>query len=107
MTRDISDRLRLFTGGLKVRRLALNMDQIERFNPPPNAAKEADSRCAGYTRLYGQKSWELDALNPKALVGLVKSAVLDLRDDSVWRERERLEHRYKSELRELAEAARP
>ncbi len=34
MTRDITDRLELFMGGLEVKRLALNMDQVEQYNPP-------------------------------------------------------------------------
>ena len=41
MTRDNADRLHLFAGQrVEVRRLALNMEQIEEFNPPPNPAKE-------------------------------------------------------------------
>jgi hypothetical protein len=45
MTRDNRDRLTMFARrDVEVRRLALNMDQIERFRPPPNFAKETDSR---------------------------------------------------------------
>lgn len=106
MTRDVLDRLCLFMGGLEVRRLALNMDQIEQYKPPPNPAKFTDSRIAGYVKRYGRESWELDALNPEALVGLIKSAVLDLRDEQMWTDRQVLEHQYKSELRELAETER-
>jgi hypothetical protein len=49
MTRDNRDRLAMFARqGVEVRRLALNMEQIERYRPPPNFAKETDSRYAAY-----------------------------------------------------------
>ncbi len=39
MTRDIFDRLALFAGEMQVDRLALNWNQVEQYNPPPNPAK--------------------------------------------------------------------
>lgn len=82
MSRDIEDRLALFAGPgrVEVRRLALNMDQVKRFNPPPNPAKETDSRCSGYKSQFGDESWELDALEPKFLAELIRDAVYELRD---------------------------
>ena len=47
MTRDIFDRLQTFMGGAEVKRLALNWDQVEMYNPPPNPAKLTDSRANG------------------------------------------------------------
>lgn len=88
MTRDNRDRLELFMGGVKVERLALNMDQINQYNPPPNPAKESDSRFVRYTELYGNESWELDALEPQVMVGLIEAAVLSVRDDLRWQERQ-------------------
>jgi hypothetical protein len=70
MTRDNTDRLDLFArSGVEVRRLALNWDQVQQYRPPPNPAKETDSRCAGYVAEYGHESWELDALDPKVKIG--------------------------------------
>jgi hypothetical protein len=86
MTRDIDDRLRLFTGGLDVNRLALNMDQVEQYSPPPNPAKITDSRAAVYIREYGDESWELDALDPATLAALVRTAVEGIRDKDKWSE---------------------
>jgi hypothetical protein len=67
MSRDIAARIALFMGIDKfpVQRIALNMDQVEHYGPPPNPAKITDSRCAGYIRNYGEESWELDALEPQ------------------------------------------
>ena len=84
MTRDIEDRLRVFGSRVRVERVALNMDQIEEQNPPPNPAKVTDSRFEHYLAQYGSKSWELDALDPAFLSELVREAVVDLRDDGLW-----------------------
>jgi hypothetical protein len=69
---------------LTVDRVALNMDQIRRYNPPPNPAKLSDARGRGYVRKYGVSSWELDALDVRTLVALVQSGVVKYRDDEKW-----------------------
>lgn len=85
MTGDIERRLQMFDAGeVEIRRLALNMDQIRRYNPPPNPAKESDSRFRKYRAEHGDKSWELDALEPKVLARLVRSEVESLIDDDLW-----------------------
>ena len=91
MTRDIIDRAELYIGyhisnELVVERIALNYDQIEEYNPPPNPAKESDSRAAVYVAQFGHSSWELDALNPDTLDGLITSAVLQFRDNDIYQE---------------------
>lgn len=89
MTRDIRDRIATFVGSdVEVRRLALNMDQVDQYNPPPNPAKETDARFVGYVEAYGDQSWELDALDPTVLANLVRVAVLRVRDDDLWEEAE-------------------
>jgi len=103
MTRDIEDRIYLFAQRpVVVRRLALNMDQIEEFKPPPNPAKLTDSRALDYVRQYGRSSWELDALEPKILTDLVAEEVMRLRDDTLWDEEVSREERYRSKLRDIA-----
>lgn len=75
-----------FDGGVNVKRLALNSDQIEEYTPPPNPAKLTDSRIAGYSKVHGMESWELDALEPKVLTALIEDEVLDIRDETKWDE---------------------
>jgi len=87
MTRDIIDRMDLFMGGLRLERLALNMDQVEQYNPPPNPAKTTDSRYAGYIAEFGDESWELDALEPKVIADLIRKAVVALIDKKKWKAR--------------------
>lgn len=73
MTRDIRDRLELMSwGDIEVRRIALNMDQVRQYDPPPNPAKLTDSRGSSYVMEYGDDSWELDALEPSVLTALIQ-----------------------------------
>lgn len=90
MTRDNFDRLKMFSdNNVTVERIALNMDQIRAFNPPPSPAKTTDSRGTGYIEKFGIDSWELDALEPSMLVDLIERNVAKHRDDSLYAERER------------------
>lgn len=97
MTRDNADRLDLLSGGfVDVRRIALNRDQIDEFNPPPNPAKITDSRAAEYIANHGRTSWELDALEPSVMVDLITSEIEPLIIPEAWgraaeRERENRE----------------
>jgi hypothetical protein len=86
MSRDIVDRLNMFMddGSLKFKRMALNMEQIRRYKPPPNPAKLTDARCAGYIAEFGTSSWELDALEPRVISDLIERALNDLIDRPVW-----------------------
>lgn len=87
MTRDNADRLVMFARNgseVEVRRLALNMDQVERYNPPPNPAKATDARFEGYAAIHGDESWELDALEPQLISDLVRQNVEALIDQERW-----------------------
>lgn len=87
MTRDVQERLEMYSGGdIEVQRVALNMDQVRRLNPPENPAKSSDSRFASYLARFGESSWELDAIEPRQLAAIVRRAVLGVRDDELWDE---------------------
>lgn len=88
MTRDIADRLNLFCGYdvVEVKRIALNWNQVEQYNPPPNPAKLTDSRVAGYLDRFGASSWELDALQPRTITELIQDEVFSVRDVDLWTE---------------------
>ena len=75
MTRDIRERMAIFGATVDVNRIALNMPQIRQYRPPPNPAKETDTRAAGYIAEHGSHSWELDALKPEILDGLITEAI--------------------------------
>lgn len=86
MTRDNSERLKMFAGyrQVHVERIALNMDQVQEFDPPPNPTKLTDSRAKEYISNFGHECWELDALQPKTLESLIQSHIDDIRDDDMW-----------------------
>ncbi len=85
MTRDNQERLSLFAGTqVQVVRIALNMSQVEQYEPPPNPAKVTDSRFADYQKKFGDESWELDALRPEVIQELIRDAVTRVRDERKW-----------------------
>jgi hypothetical protein len=92
MSRDIITRLRLFieheasAEDIEIHRIALNMDQVERYQPPPNPAKTTDARFLNYQIAFGDDSWELDALEPAVIAELIRMTVLTHRDEDKWQD---------------------
>lgn len=104
MTRDIRDRLSLFARQeIRVERLALTMDQIEEFQPPPNPAKMTDSRAEKYVEEYGDESWELDALEPTTIIGLIEKSIAGVRNQKLWKAREQEEKENRTQLQSVAD----
>ena len=71
MIRDIQERIKEFLENgdkytnpdFEVVPVALTMDQIKKYNSPPNPAKLTDPRAKKYIEEFGQVSWELDAVD--------------------------------------------
>lgn len=104
MTRDIQERLSLFAEGeVRVERIALNMDQVRQYNPPPNPAKITDSRAAGYISEHGRQSWELDALEPRVLDDLIVNAIKQFVDMPDWREAVEREEGERQRLHDISD----
>lgn len=104
MTRDNTDRLSMFAReGVRFVRLALNKDQVDQYNPPPNPAKESDSRAAEYIREYGDESWELDALEPSVIGTLIRDAVGGLINTRRWDAAMQKETRNKMDIQRVSD----
>jgi len=101
MTRDIQERLEMFGANVYVKRVALTMDQVNTYNPPPNPAKVTDSRCGKYIDQFGDESWELDALEPKVITKLITQEVIKYRDNAIYQSVCDKEEKEKDELRML------
>lgn len=88
MTRDNKDRVSLYSNSnvVEMKRIALNIDQVEEFSPPPNPTKITDSRAKDYISKFGKTSWELDALEPSIIESLIISEASNYIDQSVWSE---------------------
>jgi hypothetical protein len=104
MTRDVEGRLHEFarTTQIEVRRIALNMDQVQQYGPPPNPAKVTDSRYASYQAEHGDESWELDALEPSVIDALIQKEVESLVDADTWQEGVDREENAKEAIEKLA-----
>lgn len=109
MTRDNRERVHMFAAGelfmddepderylenIEFRRMALNMDQIRRYRPPPNPAKESDSRHGQYVEQFNTRSsWELDALDPSVIDQIIETEVQAEVDIDQWNEATQAESR--------------
>lgn len=104
MTRDNASRLTMFSRrNVEVKRLALNMDQVEEYDPPPNPAKMTDPRAIDYIQIYGDSSWELDSLSPTMIDALLRDHIIRLRDQDLWDEAISEEEEAKNQLQELSD----
>lgn len=106
MTRDIQERLIMLSGNadIKIKRVALNMNQITKYKPPPNPAKITDSRTCKYIKKYGIDSWELDALEPALLNDLVTKNILSILDKKKYDSYKRKEERERLKINKIAES---
>ena len=103
MTRDITDRMKLFGSNVEVRRIALTMEQVQTFNPPPNPTKITDKRAKNYIKNFGAESWELDALEPQFIGRLIDSEIRPLLDDKILAETFALELEQRRELQFISD----
>jgi hypothetical protein len=90
-------------GKLHIDRIALNMDQVEQYSPPPNPAKVTDPRAKGYIEIHGDESWELDALDPATLDTLIQSEIVRHKDQAIWDADEERMERHREVMSAIAE----
>jgi hypothetical protein len=102
MSRDIQDRLELFGSTATIERIALTFDQVHEYDPPPNPAKTTDARYRSYADLYGDESWELDALEPNVIVDLIRCAVEYKIDGDLWKDALDAQETGREQLREVS-----
>ena len=102
MTRDIQERMTLFVGvPVEVVRIALTRKQVDEVKPPPNFAKQTDSRFKDYVSVHGEDSWELDALDPKYIDRIIRSTIMRVRDEDKWDEAVLIENEHKNKIAEF------
>jgi hypothetical protein len=66
---------RAFVSEIIVERLAVDREQIDRWNLPTRPTKASDTRAAKFRQLHGTDSVELDAVPPDELRKLVRDAI--------------------------------
>lgn len=103
MVRDIADRLNMFGVNLAVRKIALTLNQVKKYKPPPNPAKHKDPRSREFIAKYGASSWEVDAINPKELQRIIRQEVEACIDRPRMDEIIAMEDKDKEHLREAVD----
>jgi hypothetical protein len=74
--RDLEDRLsRYGANDFSVTRIALTSDQIKQYNLPPMPVKRSDARAESFMAEHGDKSVELDALDPNLFQSIVEKSI--------------------------------
>jgi hypothetical protein len=68
----ISLALAIVKAKFEVKAIGLTMEQIIEFDLPPNPTKLTDSRANAYIEKYGKTCWEVDALKPHTLTGIIE-----------------------------------
>ena len=83
---DLPRRIREYGGTLILDRLALTWEDVFRDDLPSFNAetKKNDPRFKWFTKTYGRRCWELDALSPKVLRARLEQAVRDRLDHEAW-----------------------
>lgn len=99
MIRDIRDRLEfmllngehyyliensVISDYFEVLPIGLSMEQIKKYNLPPNPTKLTDSRAKGYIKKFGKTCWEVDALKPQVLTSIVETNIKKIIDISQY-----------------------
>lgn len=86
-----------------VKAIGLTMQQIKKYNLPPNPTKMTDSRADGYVKLYGKTCWEVDALDPKTLTEIVETNIQETIDMDMYEEAIKQEEADKNKIKEIIE----
>ncbi len=106
MVRDIGSRLLMFGIDVEVRKLALTIEQVKEYDPPPNPAKMTDPRAAEYVDKHGATSWEVDALPPDVLDRLIRDSLESAIDLDLMEKVKAVEKRDKATLSKALKALR-
>jgi hypothetical protein len=100
---DLPRRLEEYGADVDLTRIALDEDDVANSGLPHFAAEEKrkDPRYPWFVRRYGQKCWELDALDPNVLRDRVEQAIRAEIDFDAW---DRCQVAEKAEHQSLIEA---
>lgn len=105
MTEDLIQRLRNYSAGdeldLQIKRIALTIDQVKRWDLAPNPTKAADSRSPNYVAKFGDSCWELDAVRPNDLQDIIRKAIQEEVDQDEW---DKTEERITEQREKIAKA---
>jgi len=83
---DLPARLAKYDGDhVELRRIAVTREQAEGLPSFPAADKQKDKRYKWFISRYGNRCWELDAMDPNDLRDCVEAEIEDLIEPVAWR----------------------
>lgn len=91
------DENKLFT----VLPIGLTMEQIKKYNLPPNPTKLTDTRADKYIKKFGKTCWEVDALKPQVLTSIIETNIKQQINIKLYKEMVELENEGAEELKEI------
>lgn len=103
MVRSLSERLAFFGCRPEIVKCALTIDDITRYNLPPDPVKRTDTRAAGFIARNGDVSVELDALPGAVLRQRIRREIEARLDMDALAEVQRQEKQERRRLLELME----
>ena len=96
---DIPARLKKYGGNhIQCKRIALTVEQTTSLPSFPVSDKRKDPRYNWFVKNYGDRCWELDAMDPRQLRDLVDAEINALIDPVLWAEQEALQERDKRSI---------
>jgi hypothetical protein len=84
--RNFQDQLRELDISGEYFDIAINKQQIDEYNLPPQPVKTTDSRTKKWSEEHGSGVVELDALEPPVLQEMVNDAILQYYDNDIYQE---------------------
>jgi hypothetical protein len=82
---DLPKRLSAYGGNhIRINRIALTRAQVTDLPSFPTSDKSKDTRYKWFSRNYGDRCWELDAMDPNDLRDCVEQAIMDLIEPVAW-----------------------
>lgn len=104
MPQAVQDSLHQFGSSVTVERIGLTLDQVRQYNPPSSFAKESSSRYQQYVEDTGTTEvWELDALKPDVITGLIHDRLDEIIDQDRFDELKAKEERGKEDMQLIAD----
>jgi hypothetical protein len=107
--RVCEEKLREYGADFDIIRVAITREQIDEFDIPPAPAKDTDSRTVGFEAEHGEAiQVELDAIEPRALQGIIRDAIRQEWDEDAGAERDEELQRRRDRIRDwLDDAVNP
>ena len=85
-------------------KVALTAEQVRHYDLPPSMeAKATSSRTNGFVAKHGTNVWELEALPPATLQGIVRETILSILDMDLFEREQRAEQNDAIKLKAIRE----